>query len=415
MPDEFQGAPGWKRNLAVLWVTQFLAVSGMALVLPFLPLFLRELGIEDNAAVQRWSGTIFSAPFLCAALMTPLWGWVGDRFGRKPMVVRALLGLSVALFLTSFARSAGELLVLRCLQGLISGFIPAAIALVSATSPRNQQGYALGVLSSSQAAGIVVGPLVGGILADLVGYRNLFLITSAIELSAAVLVVLLVREARRTPDATSRATILDNARTALLPPIPIVLVCLLVTQMSLLMVQPFFALYVEELGVAPERLSTMTGVLFGVTGLTMFLSAPLWGRVSDHAGRKRTLTVAFFGGASLLVLQGYAHSVNQLLLWRLLQGVCAAGMLPALYAVIAHFSPEERRGGVMGFASSVTMMGGVLGPTLGGWLASDMGMRSVFVIAGVLLAFNGIYARRLPDDHRPRIARARRSWELPSQ
>jgi DHA1 family multidrug resistance protein-like MFS transporter len=387
----------------------------MALVLPFLPLYLRALGIEDDAAVQRWSGAIFSAPFLCAALMTPLWGWLGDRVGRKPMVVRALLGLSVSLLLMSFARSAPELLLLRCLQGLISGFIPAAIALVSATAPRAQQGTALGVLSSSQAAGIVVGPLLGGVLADPLGYRGLFLVTSAIQLLAAATVVLLVRESRAPRARDGQATVRDNIRSSMVPPFPIILSCLLITQMALLMVQPFFALFVEDLGVAPDRLSSTTGLLFGVTGLTMFAAAPFWGRLSDRAGRRRTLTIAFFGGAALFALQSVSQSVTEVLLWRLLQGVCAAGMLPALYAFIAHFSAEERRGGIMGIASSVTMLGGVVGPILGGWLASTIDMRPVFAIAGALLLVNVVQARRLPQDHRPRIARARRSWELPTQ
>jgi len=396
-------------------VAQLLAVAGMALVLPFLPLYIRELGVVDTDAVQRWSGAIFSAPFLCAALMTPFWGWLGDRFGRKPMVVRALLGLSVALFLMSFARSTSELLLLRCLQGLISGFIPAAIALVSATAPRAEQGTALGVLSASQAAGVVIGPLIGGVLAEQLGYRNLFLVTAVIQLLAAITVLLLVRERRAAPGPTRTPTVLDNARSAAQHPLPIVLTSLLLTQMALLMVQPFFALFVEELGVPEQRISSTTGLLFGITGLTTFLSAPLWGRISDRSGRRRTLTVAFLGGAVLFGLQSVSRSVGEVLVWRLLQGVCAAGMLPALYAVIAHFTPEERRGGILGFASSVTMLGGVLGPTLGGFLAAAVDMRPVFAIAGVLLLINVTQARRLPDDYKPRIPRARRSWELPTQ
>ena len=171
-----------------MWWTQLFAVSGMGLILPFLPLLVRSLGVDESGSVQRWSGAIFSAPFLFAALMTPFWGWVGDRFGRKLMVVRALLGLSVALFLMSFATTALQMLILRALQGAVSGFIPAAIALVSSATPRERQGYALGTLSSAQAAGVVMGPLVGGVLADLVGFRSLFYITATVELLAALAV-----------------------------------------------------------------------------------------------------------------------------------------------------------------------------------------------------------------------------------
>jgi MFS family permease len=396
-----------------MWWTQLFAISGMALLLPFLPLLVRSLGVEEDANVQRWSGAIFAAPFLFAAIMTPVWGWVGDRFGRKRMVVRALLGLSIALFLMSFARSPAQLLLLRALQGMVSGFIPASIALVSASAPRERQGYALGTLSSAQAAGVVAGPLVGGVLADLVGYRTLFYITSGVELAAAGVVLRFVREPRRTASDRTSSSVRDNLRAARRHPIPVVLVGLLCTQMSLLLVQPFFALFVEALGVASERLSTTTGLLFGVTGAAMALAAPLWGRVSDRFGRRRTVLVAFTGGSVTFLLQGLVEQVGWLFLLRSLQGILAAGMLPALYSIVAHVTPEGRRGGIMAFGSSATLFGGLLGPLLGGQLAALFGMRPVFFVAAGLFALNALNALRLPLDRRPREVRARRSWELP--
>ncbi|MFQ5599997.1 MAG: MFS transporter [Candidatus Krumholzibacteriia bacterium] len=405
----------WRRNLRVMWWTQLFAVSGMALVLPFLPLLVRSLGVADDASVQRWSGAIFSAPFLFAALMTPVWGWVGDRFGRKPMVVRALLGLSLALFLMSFARSPLQLLVLRALQGTVSGFIPAAIALVSAGAPREKQGYALGMLSSAQAGGIVAGPLAGGVLADLIGYRGLFYVTAAVELLAAIAVVLFVKEAPPPRDARRRASLRGSLRFVLRAPIPVVLLGLFFTQMSLLIVQPFFALFVESLGAEPGRLSSTTGVLFGVTGLTMFLAAPSWGKLSDRVGRRRALLVAFLGGSVVFLLQGMATRVLDLVVLRLAQGIFAAGMLPALYAIVAHCTPERRRGSVMGLGSSATLLGGLTGPLMGGLLAAHLGMRAVFFVSTLLFAANALNALRLPADREPRVPRARRSWELPAQ
>src|SRR5262245_27178340 len=151
---------------------------------------------SQTSRAQRWSGAILAAPFLFAALMTPVWGYIGDRVGRKAMVVRALLGLSVALVLMGFARTPAELLALRIVQGMVSGFIPAAIALVSQAAPRADLGYALGTLSSAQAAGVVIGPLLGGVLADALGFRNLFFVTAAIEAVCGIAVILLVRETR---------------------------------------------------------------------------------------------------------------------------------------------------------------------------------------------------------------------------
>lgn len=410
------GDPDWERNLRVLWWTQLVAVSGMAIVLPVLPLVVRSLGVVDLAAVQRWSGAIFSAPFLFAALMTPVWGWVADRTGRKAMVVRALLGLALALFLMGFATTPRQLLLLRILQGVVSGFIPAAIALVSATAPRHRVGYALGYLSSAQAGGVVLGPLAGGLLADALGFRALFFVTSAIELAAAAGVLYWVRESRRRAD-TPGVSMWSNARHAARAPLPTVLAGLFLAQLAILLVQPFFALFVESLGVGPARLSTWTGVLFGVTGLATLVAAPRWGRLGDRVGRRRTLGVGFACAGAVFLLQGFAADARWLFVLRLLQGLFAAGLLPALYATIAQHAPEERRAGVMAFGSSATLLGGLAGPTLGGYLASQLGMRPVFWIASTVFAAGVLTALRLPHDapavRRPR--RPRRSWELPWQ
>ncbi len=397
-----------------MWLVQLLAISGMGFILPFVPLLVRSLGVTEDASVQRWSGAIFSGPFLFAALMTPVWGWVGDRFGRKAMVIRALLGLAGALRLMSFARTPAQLLALRIVQGMVSGFIPAAIALVSAVAPREQQGYALGTLSSAQAAGVVTGPLVGGVLADIIGYRALFVVTAAVEVTAALVVLRFVIEPSRAAARRRKTSFKLNARFARRNPIPITLIGLMGTQLALLLVQPFFALFVESLGVSAPRLSTTTGILFGTTGAAMTLAAPLWGRAGDRYGRRRTLVLAFAAAAVVFSLQAVAPNVVVLFLLRLLQGLLAAAMLPALYAVIANASPERRRAGMMAFGSSATLMGGLLGPLCGGYLASQLGMRPVFLIGAALLGLNALNSLRLPDERRARPPRARRSWELPS-
>ncbi len=398
-----------------MWGVQLLAISGMGLILPFLPLLVRSFGVDDPASVQRWSGAIFSAPFLFAALMTPVWGWVGDRFGRKIMVVRSLLGLSVALFLMSFAKSPGELLLLRVLQGVVSGFIPAAIALVSSSAPRHRQGTALGTLASAQAAGVVLGPLLGGVLADSIGTRALFLVTAGVEVTAALVVLRLVAEPRLRVSRRRSQSLRHNIGFALRPPLPVAISALFCTQLALLLVQPFFALFVESLGVPAARLSTTTGVLFGTTGAAMGLAAPLWGRSGDRFGSRSTLVIAFAGAAVVLFLQSRAPDVRTLFILRLLQGFLAAAMLPSLYAVIAQAAPDRRRGGLMAFGSSATLLGGLVGPLAGGYLAARFGMRTVFVIGALLLALNAANVLRLPRRLGARERRARRSWELPSQ
>jgi DHA1 family multidrug resistance protein-like MFS transporter len=273
----------------------------------------------------------------------------------------------------------------------------------------------VGTLSSSQAGGIVIGPLVGGVLADIVGFRALFFITAAIEILAALGVLLLVHERRRAGAQPSHS-LLANLRLAARAPLPIAIFGLFLTQCSILLVQPFFALFVESLGVRPGRLSSWTGVLFGVTGLATLLAAPRWGRLGDRLGRRRALIVAFAGGTAVFLLQGVAQNVQHLFALRLLQGAFAAGMLPTLYAAMALHTPEAQRAGVMAFGSSATLLGGLAGPVVGGLLASQLGMRPVFLISTALFALNALNAMRLPPDPGRAPARAPgRSWELPAQ
>jgi len=251
-------------------------------------------------------------------------------------------------------------------------------------------------------------------LADAFGFRNLFFITAGIEAAAGICVLLFVTEHRA---SRQRATtsMWSNAKHVMHGPIPIALAGLFLTQMSIVLVQPFFALFVESLGVGPKRLSTATGILFGITGLMTLLAAPRWGRLSDRVGRRRALTMAFIGGSTVFLLQAIAPNVTILFVLRGLQGLFAAGMLPSLYAAIASHTPDERRGGVVAFGSSATLFGGLVGPIMGGYLASHLGMRPVFAISTAFFALNAINVLRLPTDRRREPPVPRRSWELPAQ
>src|SRR4030042_5370386 len=161
----------WQKNLYSLWLAQLIAALGLSMIIPFLPFYLRDLGVSGKQAVKIWSGFIYSAPFMISAFMQPVWGLLGDRKGRKPMVVRAMLALALANFLMGFARSAPQLLILRFLQGSLSGFVAPSLALMASCAPEEKTGQALGTLQSSLVTGMVAGPLLGGVLAHLVGYR----------------------------------------------------------------------------------------------------------------------------------------------------------------------------------------------------------------------------------------------------
>ena len=170
----------WKKNLYVVFFAEMIAITGMAFVVPFLPFYVKELGITDVNLVAQWSGWLMGAPALVMVIVSPLWGFLADRVGRKPMVERALFGSSIAIFLMAWVGNIYQLFFLRLLQGLLTGTIAACTALISTSSPSKKMGFSLGLLQTGVFLGIFLGPLLGGISADIFGFRNSFRITSAL-------------------------------------------------------------------------------------------------------------------------------------------------------------------------------------------------------------------------------------------
>lgn len=381
-----RGREPWRRNLYLLWAILFSAFIGLSLILPFVPLYVRTLGVTDSAAVMRWSGLLLSGPFMVSFLVTPVWGALGDRYGQKLMVVRALLGSAVAYLGMALAMTVGGLFGWRLALGAVSGFLAAGMALVSVTAPDEERGYALGLLQSVIPAAGLVGPLFGGVLADFIGYRAIFGLVAGVCLVGGVLAALFLTEPRRTIHVGQRVSVWQNLVTAWRHRgLRRALIAIVASQTLTTTLQPIFVLFVESLGVEPRLLSTSTGALFAATGVTALVAGPWWGRRGDRIGYRRAVRVAIVGAALVLAVQGAATHLWQLAGLRLLYGGFVAGILPALFGFVTAVSPPEHRGGVMGLCSSATMLGNLLGPLAGGYLAAHTGVRGVFVISAVLL------------------------------
>ena len=382
----------WRKNLYILWGTQFLAMVGMNLVVPFLPFYIRELGITDPAELPIWSGFAFTGTFLAAFLATPFWGSLGDRYGRKIMVVRALFSLAVSQILIGLSQNALQLVLFRILQGTISGFIASSLALVSTNTPKEKMGYALGVLQSSTAGGMVLGPFVGGILADLIGYREIFFITAALCTIGGVVVVFSVKEVVHTSRNAHRFTVRDNYKFMFSDRrLRIVALALVVGQMSVLMIEPIFALFIESFQADTQYVSTLAGGIFSISGLFMVISAPWWGKRNDRVGYKKNLCIAFavvgVSYAGHIVVQ----NLVQLGFLRAFLGFARGGVLPALYSLTSLYAPPKRRGGIIAIASSLTLLGNTLGPTIGGLVAANFGIMTSFAVNSCMLIAISIF------------------------
>jgi DHA1 family multidrug resistance protein-like MFS transporter len=381
----------WRKNLYILWGTQFLAMLGMNLVVPFLPFFIRQLGVTDADQLSRMSGIAFSGPFFLSLIFTPIWGILGDRYGRKTMVVRALFGLGLSQALVGLSQNVWQLIFFRILQGAISGFIPAALALVSTNSPEERTGYALGLLQSSSAAGMVLGPVVGGVLADLIGYREIFYVTASLCVVGAFVVISQVTEVRKSQAEAWKYTVFDNYRLMFTDRrLRIVGLLFVIGQMSVLMAEPLFALFIETFKTGTRYLSTLAGGMFSIAGLFMIVSAPWWGKRNDRSGYRKNLATAF--GVTSLCYAGHLMVTDllQLSVLRSILGFARGGVLPALYALTSTYSPPERRGGMMAIASSLTVLGNLIGPIVGGLSAGRFGILAPFAANSVILMVAGI-------------------------
>lgn len=379
--------PIWKRNLYVLWASQLVTMVGMGLVVPFLPFFVRELGVTEPAGVARWSGLAFSAPFLVAFFATPFWGALGDRYGRKIMVLRALVGLAIAQVLVGLSQNVEQLFFFRMAQGAVSGFLAAALSLVAASTPAAEMGFALGTLHTATAIGQFAGPVFGGILSDIVGYRPIFFIVASVCGLAAVAVFFFVHEARdeNVHSAQHSPGFLDNYRfVAREPALRLLLPLVFLTQLPVAVIRPIFALFAESFSLPPDRLGTLTGLAYGVLGFCVAVSAPWWGRRIDRRRSPTALYLPIVGAGTCYALHMTIPSFEWVFPVRALLGLFLGGILPILYSLITSRVPAPRLGGIMGIASSMSILSAVAGPLAGGFLVAHHGYRVAFAFASLL-------------------------------
>ncbi|MBE3595833.1 MAG: MFS transporter [Hydrogenibacillus sp.] len=387
----------WKRNLAVLWVAQFLVMSAMNQIMPFLPLLLtKELGLDGARDVHVWTGLIFGINFLPALIFAPIWGNLADRYGRKMMILRSGFGMAIANGLMGFVTSPEQLLVLRFLNGMISGFIPASVALVSTNTPRERIGFALGVLQSGGVAGTILGPALGGLLADAIGYRAIFWVTGGALLVGTLLVLFFVQEVNKPSKAKAPGGGFrrDFGRIWHTRPLPALFATSMLIQFGLIALMPVLALYTEALLGSAERVAFYAGLVMGMTGVANMIASPILGRLADRIGGTRVLFASLLAGGVFMLFHALAHAVWQLMLVRFLFGLVAGGLMPAANALIRQYAPAGMESRTFGYANSAMFIGNMLGPITGGLISGAFGMESVFVFSALVFWVNALLVHR---------------------
>lgn len=380
------GDTSWRRNLWVCLAGSFTTVVAMTLLLPILPIYVEQLGITSKTAIMQWSGIAYGATFFTAALVAPLWGHLADRYGRKLMLIRASLGMSVAMSLIGLADNVWHLVALRLLAGLLGGYASGSMVLIATQTPKEKSGWALGTLSAGMTAGSLVGPLIGGIFPPLIGIRNTFFCVGAVIFVSFLATVFLIEETKRPPQARKA---LGRGGFASLPdkrPVIAMLITgslLLIASMS---IEPIITLYVAQLSPASANVALISGLVMSATALGSILSASYLGRLADRIGHWNVVIGGLLASAVLLIPQAFVTASWQLIILRFLMGLALGGLIPCIAAVIRHNTPDHSSGRMLGYSISAQHAGQVIGPVSGGFIGGHFGIRAVFLGTALSMA-----------------------------
>lgn len=391
----------WQIHLIVLGIGLFFVNAGMTMIIPFLPLYLQELGVRDPHRVAVWASVIFAANFFTAFLFQPIWGNLADRYGRKMMVLRSGFGMAAVMTLMGFAGGPWQLLLLRILNGVVSGFAPASIALMSADTPKHKIGFTMGSLQSSVVAGTILGPLFGGFMAERYGYRPIFFVTGALLFIASVLAMLLVKEqfVKDGAKESGSSPLLGAFRPLLkVRELNMLNATTVVIQFALLGPVALIPLFVQELSGQAGMVAFYAGLVGSVNGLSNMIASPFLGRLGDRIGSGRILFFSLLGSALVCLPQAFVHSTPQLIAVRFALGICMGGLLPSVNALIGKYAPPNAESMAYSLNSSMYALGSMLGPLVGGMVSESITIRGVFVLSALLLAACAFWLRHgLPD------------------
>ncbi|MGB9887937.1 MAG: MFS transporter [Moorellales bacterium] len=403
----------WRSNLKIMIVVQFIMATGFSSMSPFLPFFVGELGIASQEQVRLWAGVLASVSALFAGLLSPLWGSLADRLGRKLMVVRSCLAAGSAIFLIGFARNVYQVLALRILQGVFGGYSGAATALVASEAPAERLGWALGLLQTGQTLGLLVGPTLGGAIADHLSCRAVFVTNGLIALVAGLITLVSVHETPPNAGASAPGPFWASLRKGLAQPaIGNMFLVLFLAQFAIRNVEPVLSLYIRELEPDHALLGTLTGTVFAVTGLAQIIGLLLAGRYSERLGPRTLLLICIPACALLYFPQALVHSAWQLLALRAALGLFLGSVVPMANTVVGQLAPAEVKGSVFGFTSAALFLGGFAGPLVGGTLAAYLGLRSVFVFTACLFLVNFAWSTKtLPPATRPQRIEPGQPWD----
>ncbi len=383
-PPAAAGDPRWGRNLAAVWFSQLFSMMAFSFCMPFAPYYIQTLGVKGAAAVKLWSGLFVAAASVTLAIMSPVWGGLGDRYGRKAMLLRANLGGSVTLFAMGLVDNVGWLIVMRAFQGMFTGTVPAAQTLVSVSAPPERHGFAMGLLSTALYAGTMAGSFLGGRCADAFGYAETFKIAGGLLFMAALVVILFVQEDFEPPEPTAAATNVSR-REHLLALWPL-LVVICGTTLAQCFEGALLPLFIQQVLQRMEGAATVTGNLGAVACAASIISGPLTGRLADRWPLGRLGGGICLGAALASLGLAGCRTLDAVYLLFFVQAFFAAGLNPITQVWLGQASRKESRGEIFGWAVTARSLAWMSGPLLSAALAAGWGLTTIFLGKAVIFA-----------------------------
>ncbi len=373
----------WKRNLLFVWLAQFLSTAGFSFSMPFIPFYIRELGVSDPREASMWVALFAASGNLSLCLFSPFWGFVSDIYGRRIMMLRANFASALLLPLMAFVPGAGWLVLVRFLVGFFSGTLTAAQILVSSCTPLANRGFALGSLSSAVCGGIMAGTFIGGVIVDYFGYRNAFFLSGATLLTSGFLILFGVRENFKITTSFRSAVGKIQFRIPDFGYVWLILLLVFVTGFARRFDTPFLPLLVETVN-GPQRAATWTGVLSGLSAAAGIVSGSLLGWLADRFSVPKVAVWSALLAGLLMIPQGLAQGLTMLIITRLGMIFFAGGLDPVFQIWLSKATPDNKRGMFFGWATSIKSFGWFISSMTSGGVAMFLGVRWVFLVTGLI-------------------------------
>jgi len=383
----------WKRTVYISLVCVFCIAFGVSQLAPILPLYFHNLGVQTPEAMSLWSGLATGATYIIVCLAAPFWGRVADKKGRKITLIRSSFGMALCNVLIAFQTTPEGVILIRLIQGLVSGFYSASITLIASEAPIERTGWALGLLASANLAGSLIGPLLGGYIADTVGIRNDFIIVGIIMGLAGVLATIFIHE-NYVPKPNPEKLSIRKLKEQIPEFNSIVALCVasFIYAICIMSLQPVISVYIK--GIVPsdtENLAFIAGAVFSAMGIAQLMSSSPLGKLVDKIGPRKVLVISLVYVGILNIPQAYVTDVYQLALIRFLQGFGLGGMLPALNTYLSSKTPREFTGQVFSYNQSCLFFGYFLGSVGGASLMAWLGFTTLFWVSGGLFILSALW------------------------